>query len=373
MDVRIIMLLGSASEADAPESFGGVPIPLLDVLGRPMIHRIADRLRRFGFFAVTVIGDAGPQGARFLRRALRADFRWITAPPDSRWQAAQRVFADYAQSGADLVIVMRLGPYAEIDFEQLLQFHLDQNGRVTAVTDPEGGPLGTFVISASRRNDAAFLLRHQLQESRTPFVRYPYTGYANRLAGAADLRQLVVDAFCGRLQITPEGRELKPGVWVCQGARIHRAARLLAPAFIGERAKVRASAVLTRGSVLEHHAEVDCGTIVEDATILPYTRVGAGLDLAHAVVGFRKMTNLRRRVEVEISDPKLVSMASAAPLRVLNSAASLAGFLPVNFVRGLFGRCPAKASLPEAAEAPSTAIKATDSLPATDPALSNFR
>ena len=112
--------------------------------------------------------------------------------------------------------------------------------------------------------------------------------------------------------IRPVGKEIKPGVWVGEGARIHRKARVVAPAFIGAHSKIRASALITRGSVIEHHAEVDCGTVVENSTVLPFTYVGAGLDVMHSVVGFRRLSHLLRNVEVEISDDKLVGMSPAS-------------------------------------------------------------
>lgn len=372
MDVRAIVLLGAVAE-NSSEHISGVPIALLDVLGRSVLHRVTSQMRNGGFSRIRVIGDFGPQSSRILRRALPPEYELETATGDSLWRAAQHTFSQFAQDGADHVVIRRLGAYAEFDFEQLSQFHLNQNGRVTAVTDSEGELLGTFIVSASRRNDATYLLRHRLTSSRVPFVPFAFSGYVNRLSSAADLRRLAVDAFCGRAQILPEGNEIKPGVWVGDGARIHRGARVLAPAFIGERTRIRASAVVTRCSTVEHHAEVDCGTVVEDASILPYTTLGAGLDVAHSVVGFRRILHLRRMAEVEVFDPKLVGMAAAAPVRVLNRAAALAGFIPVNFLRGLFGRADNDPSLRDAVRSPSAALNAPDSLTATDPALSNYR
>jgi hypothetical protein len=112
---------------------------------------------------------------------------------------------------------------------------------------------------------------------------------------------------------------------------------LLAPAFIGRRAKVRASAVITRCSTVEHHSEVDFGTVLENSSVLPYTYVGAGLDANHAVLGRKRLAHLRRSVEIEISDPKLLGMrSSSAPVRTLASAVSLTSFLPLQLWRGLF-------------------------------------
>jgi NDP-sugar pyrophosphorylase family protein len=338
---------------------------MLDVLGRPLLARVADHLKDFGISNITAIADIGPSAKRFVTPVLCQNVAWLPAPGAALWRAAQEVFSRFAQNGADLVLVLRLNAYHELDYEKLIQFHLDSNARVTAVTDSQGAMLGTFAISASRRNDAAFLLRHSLQESRMPLVLYRFAGYSHRLATLADLRQLAVDAFCGRALIVPQGEEIKPGVWAAPGARIHRGARILSPAFIGRYARVRATAVITRCSALEHHTEVGRGTIVEDATVLPYTKLGAGLDVAHAVVGFGKVASLRRRVEVEITDSKLVGSVLSAPLRAWHQVLSLLAYLPVQFMRGLLGRPRLETpSLPVAVPARSEALTGTDSLPA---------
>src|SRR5512146_3031843 len=112
---------------------------------------------------------------------------------------------------------------------------------------------------------------------------YPFEGYINPLQDARDLRVLALDGFAGVAHIPPCGCEIKPGVWVADGARVHRTARLLAPCFVGARAKIRAASLLTRGCVVEHHAQIDCGTIVENSTVLPSATVGAGLDAVQSV------------------------------------------------------------------------------------------
>ncbi len=120
-------------------------------------------------------------------------------------------------------------------------------------------------------------------------------------------------------------------------------ARVLAPAFIGAHSKIRASALVTRDSVIEHHAEVDCGTVVENSTILPFTYVGAGLDVMHSVVGFRRMSHLLRNVEVEIHDGKLVGMSPVSTVsRLAGSTAALFAVLPKQIYRGFLRAGPAK-------------------------------
>jgi hypothetical protein len=82
--------------------------------------------------------------------------------------------------------------------------------------------------------------------------------------------------------------------------------------------------------------------------------------------------NLKRGVEVEFSDPRLVGEASAhAPLRALGSLLSLASFFPAQFLRGLFApshrECPA--SLPDAISAPAAAIEVPETIKASAPAV----
>jgi hypothetical protein len=234
--------------------------------------------------------------------------------------------------------------------------------RMTAVLDGSGLPLDVYAITGSRRNDAAFLFRHRLQQFRVAGINYEFHGYVNRLTSPHDLRNLAIDALMQRVQIKPDGEEIKPGVWVGRGAQVHRRARVLSPAFIGAGSRVRAAAVVTRCTALEHHTVVDCGTVVENVSTLPYTYLGAGLDVAHSVVGRSRVWNLKRNVEVEFADARLIGEASAnAPLRALGSLLSLASFFPAHFLRGLFApshrECPP--SLPDAITTPAAALEAS--------------
>ena len=83
-------------------------------------------------------------------------------------------------------------------------------------------------------------------------------------------------------------------------------ARVVAPAFIGRCCNVRRAAVVTRGSSLEHHSEVDCATVIDNSSVMPYTRVGAGLDVEYSVVGFHRYIACCGEVTVEIEDPRLI-------------------------------------------------------------------
>lgn len=351
MEMRAVVIVGGAK--GYLERIADVPMALLDVLGRPVLDHVIDRLQQQGVARIAVVGELPEKSS-----ALRRETVTLAHASGPLWRSAEAAFTEQAQ-GADVVLVFRLGAYLELNIEHLVQTHLDTAARVTAVVDQQGALLDHFVISASRRNDAAFLFRSELKQFRSGFEKYPFSGYCNRLKSAAGLRQLAIDAFSGDNHVVPQGKEIRPGVWVADGARIQRGARLLAPCFIGENAKVRAHAVVTRCSTVERDTCIDYGTVVENSSVLPHTSIGAGLDIVHSVAGFRRIANLARRAEVEITDPKLIDAGHrVAPVRALSQAASLASFLPMQLIKGMFnGQQSKPATLPQAVLAPSPALK----------------
>lgn len=380
MDLKALILVGGANGAGQvrpPEEFAGVPLAFLDVLGQTVTERVVQRLRRAGIADISLITSARGAAEPYLDRArLQAKISSTRVPENELWIAAEEKFEHFRQEGADLVLVLRLGPYLELDYEELVQHHIDKHCRMSAVTGDSGERLSTFVLDASRRSDASALFRSELQQVRDDCERFAMPSYVNPLQTPLDLRTLALDGLLEKNALRPAGHELKPGIWVGDGARIHRHARIVAPAFIGAYSKIRASALITRASAIEHHAEVDCGTVVENSTVLPFTYVGAGLDVMHSVVGFRRLAHLVRKVEVEISDSKLLGMFTSSALsRTAGSAAALFALLPKQMYRGFFGRSKRTrpAELPESLEAPAAALETPDvNEPASGQEVSEF-
>ncbi|MGZ4829456.1 MAG: hypothetical protein ACXV78_07425 [Candidatus Angelobacter sp.] len=341
MDIRGLLLANS--EHTEERSQAEAPLAILDVVGKSTLHRMAERLQQYGISSVSaVIETAAPSGVRNF--GLPSDVSCLSAARDRFWRTAESVFNEMAQSGAELVVLIRLGAYAEADFERLIQFHLDRRERVTQMASG-AQPLEIFCISASRRNDAASLFRTQLSHCRSECPLLQHEGYLNPLAAPRDLRQFAIDILTQQTQTCPPGKESKPGVWTAPGAMVEKGARVLAPAFIGSMARIRSGAVITRCSSVERHAEVDCGTVIENSTVLPFSYVGAGLDLAHSIAGMGRIVNLHRDVSVTIVDTKLIaSMPVASGKRLLTSAAEVLMYLPRLVFQGMFARTKAPQS-----------------------------
>jgi len=331
MDMRGLILV-SADDREDRLPFVAPPLPLFDVAGYSPLLRMAKRLESSGVSPVVAVVEEGQPG--FSRaQMLPPSIDCRPATPNGFWRAAENAFNDLAASGADLVLVVRMGAYAEIDFEKFVHSHLGRNCRVSRVIH-EAETLDILCISGSRRNDAASLFRSGLARCRSECEYFVHQGYINPLNDARDLRQLAIDILTLKTETPTAGREIRPGVWFAPGACIEKGARILAPAFIGASAVVRNAAVITRCSTIEHHAHVDCGTVVENCTVLPHTSIGACLDLTHSVAGAGQIVHLRRGVVVDVHDQKLLGRVS---LGVGARLADAAVNLPQRIWRGLFG------------------------------------
>jgi len=310
-----------------------LPLAQLDVLGAPLCVRMADALQAAGVSEVTVVTAFGhAEAPQFDGRV-----KFVKSSPETIEDDARDAYAALA-GGADALLLGRLNRYCEIDWRRLFAAHESSGERVTRAWAKATEPLDVYVVDPRFQRDVEFLFHSRLLHTRLETARYPLSDeeYVHPLRSAADLREIAQDGLHLRCGVRPVGREVRPGVWMGERARVDAGVRLVAPLYIGKAARVRTGAVITRGSSLEHHSAVDCGTVIENSTVLPFAMVGAGLDLTQTVVGAKKVFDLKRRVAVEIHDPALVTeSAHNAGVRVLAKAASLAAYVPLQFWRGL--------------------------------------
>jgi hypothetical protein len=269
--------------AAAAQNQIGTALAMVEVLGRSVVARLTDEVRRAGIEEISVFGSHGASNQQAWSRASQ---QWIIA----------------RQSGAEAVLVMRIGAYIEVDFKNALLFHVGHGRAITRAFDHEE-PLDFWILNPARISEDVDLLT-ALNE--TDAVRYVVSGCVNRLDHPRDLRRLVVDALTSRCSLRPLGEEIRPGVWLGESAQVHRDARLVAPAFIGRGAAIAEQCLITRCSSVESNCQIDYGTVVEDSSILSNTYVGIGLDLSHSIVDRSKLLNLERGVTLEIADPCVI-------------------------------------------------------------------
>jgi len=279
---------GCPSLAAAPVP-GGTPLVCVDVLGQSVASRFVEELRRCDVDTILLAGDASIQPSSY---------------DENPWLAVVKHLLDWHARGVESTIVVRLGAYADIDLKEFFQFHREHGQTVTRACDQEG-TLDAWVIDMAIVSEAMDLPAMLLTRSA---AQYFVNGYVNRLQHPRDLRRLVVDSLSNRCRLRPRGTEIRPGVWMEDGAQVHRDARIVAPAFIGRGTRIGEQCLITRSSNVESSCQIDYGTVVEDSSILSNSYVGIGLDLSHSIVDGSNLLNLERGVTLEIADPCVIRL-----------------------------------------------------------------
>jgi hypothetical protein len=286
-------------------------LPFVDVLGRSVLLRMLDRLKGADIEPIKILA-AIPQGlepGNVSRLKDDAPFR------------VRPMIEQFAQQGAQLVVCLRLGPYVEIDFAGLMQFHASKKASYTTVYHGNV-KLPLFVADLIRPAKTISALLDWLDAGQIASARFPFSGYVNELQTLSDLRRLAKGGLARESQLAPVGNELRPGIWLGPGAQVSNDARMVAPAYVGANSVIRKGALITRCSNIERDCEVDVGTAVEDSTLLPHTLAGPGLELVSAVVEGSSLHDLRRFTHISVEDGKILGSVSAAksPLGRIRSA-----------------------------------------------------
>jgi len=295
-------LSGSEPTARATNSSAspgqGTPLACVDILGRSVLDRAVDDLRQVGVDPITILADISLAPIRSdVDQSTRLPISWL----DDAWSGAAQILTAYKEGGIIATFVIGVSAYAELDLLDALEFHRQQHHVVTRAFDQQSA-LSVWVIDMAgiTGDDIVAVLQMPRQG------RYLVSGYVNRLGQLRDLRRLVVDSLNLRCRVRPQGSEIRPGVWMDEGAQVHRRARIVAPAFIGRGSKIEQQCLITRGSNVESNCHIDYGTVVEDSSILSNTYVGIGLDITHSIVNRSQLLNLERDVLLEIGDPGLI-------------------------------------------------------------------
>jgi hypothetical protein len=295
------------SQSVETQGFLDVPLECVEIVGCSVLERLIERFLAIDVHCISILAESAtlkrlPQfRSAYGNVSLRA-----VRDLDS---AISQELASFSQKGISHSFVNSANAYVETDLLDLFCFHRESRQPLTRTFDRDA-PLDLWVVDCSKLERAEFnfsLDRPAPEGTPNYFIRE----YVNRLLHPRDLRRLATDILRRSCETGPCGEQIRPGVWIDQGAEVHRRARLVAPAYIGCGSKVRADALITRFSDIERDCCVDSGTVIEDSSILANTTVGICLDLCHAVASGNMLWNLERDVAVEIVDSKVMRFTTA--------------------------------------------------------------
>jgi NDP-sugar pyrophosphorylase family protein len=314
-----IVVIGATGEIFSPENsrisllnaagkgknaLVGEPLACVEIAGRSMTERTIERLLAAGVENISILVTEKAHKPEFRARFDNVRVQVVSDVPT----AIREQLNAYAQAEIEHCFVSAADAYAETDLLDLFYFHREARQAVTSTFDRHGA-LALWVVACGQASEPNFEI--SMGRSAGDGASYFIREYVNRLNHPRDLRQFAEDTLRGRCESRPSGKQIRPGVWMDEKADVHRKARVVAPAYIGRGSEIRAEAVVTRFSSIEKDCCVDCGTVVEDSSILANTNVGIWLDVCHAVVSGKRLLSLSRDVTVEISDPTIMRQGSS--------------------------------------------------------------
>ncbi len=317
MGLGAIVVIGLEDEAScsaAPQEASGLlsqPLACFDVLGRSVSDRVIERFVRADADVVSVL----VQRESCIVKPSFVGFKNVEVQVVSDLCAAiYQKLKEYSRDGIEHAFVASANAYAETDLLDLFYFHRESRQTATRAIDCEG-PLNLWVVDCSKADCSKARptdCQNLLAQTETSGVSYFIREYVKRLMHPRDLRQFASDVLRGCCSVRPPGQEIKRGIWIDDGAEVHRRARIVAPAYIGCGSNVMQDTLITRNSNIEKDCCVDYGTVVEDSSILQSTHIGICLDVCHAVVNGNMLLSLGRNVVVEISDPSILRAGNTA-------------------------------------------------------------
>jgi hypothetical protein len=228
------------------------------------------------------------------------------------WPTVEACIANTFTYQAENTFLVRLCTYTEFHPEEVLQFSVANNSASVRIHD-RFGSVGTWLLNSGQATNLAKEFQGKAQE--LSIKTYFQDGYVNRLSGMRDLRRFVTDMFLSRCEARPQGCEVRSGVWIDDGAEVHKQARVVPPAYIGKNTTLGPASLVTRSSSVERDCNVEYGTVIEDSSILAGTYIGTGLDVIHSVVYGNTLVHLHQNMAMEITDEILIGPIVSSRLR----------------------------------------------------------
>ncbi len=221
---------------------------------------------------------------------------WLTSQSGKQNVASD--LSRIAHQGVERLLMIDLKSYAEIDLADFIRFHRDSKNAVTEAEDVRGR-LGVSLIDGNALRSADH--KYEMSCARVNSGRpYQFGGYAKRIACAKERQELVGDGLVGACAMRPSGTQIRENVWIGEGAQLADSVRVNGPTYIGARTIVRAGATVGPFASVEHDCVIDCGTAVEQATVLPHTYLAPGLLVRGASVDGGLLEDLSSGVVVDL-------------------------------------------------------------------------
>ncbi len=305
-----------------------VPKPMAPIANRPALYHILRLLRRHGMNEVVINLHHLPEAITDYfgdGRVIGMDITYTFEPELLGTAGGVKNNADFF--GGETFLVVSGDALTDVDLTGLIAAHRRTGSIATiavaevadpslygvVVTDDDDRVVGfqekpTRDEARSRLCNCGIyvfepeILSHILPEQFDDFgkrvfpdlLREHVAFHAQTISGywsdVGNLKEYVrgnQDALAGRVDVEMPGKEVRPGVWVDDGAEIAASARLEPPVVIGREAQIHEDVIIDGPSVIGDHCIVGAGAHVARGLILERSQVLPGSVMVDGVLGQR--------------------------------------------------------------------------------------
>ncbi|HEY7607051.1 MAG TPA: sugar phosphate nucleotidyltransferase, partial [Actinomycetes bacterium] len=313
------------------------PKPMLPVGNRPIMEHIVRHIRDHGFKDIVVT-------VQFLASQVRnyfgdgsdmeVDLAYATEPTPLGTAGSVR---NAAEMLGETFVVISGDALTDIDLDEVVSFHRRRGALATVVLKRMPNPLefgiviagddgrierflekpqwgqvfsdtintGIYVlepeifehIPEGEAADFAGDVFPQLLDQGAPLFGFVADGYWEDVGSLEAYQRAHQDILDGRVKVDVRGFQVRPGVWLGEGAELDPDAVLTAPVLIGDFTKVEAGARLREYTVVGSGVVVKRNAFLHRAIVHDNAYIGPGTSLRGCVVG--RSADVKRGGRVE--------------------------------------------------------------------------
>lgn len=316
-----------------------VPKPMVPILNKPAMEHIITLLRRHGINEIVAnlwylpeyiegyFGDGSDFGIKLSysrERELRGTAGGVLAAKDLLMPDDEEDTSGQG-SGSGTFILMAGDTLTCADLTRLIEFHKSRNALATIglkrVEDVSGfgivvtGDDGRILRFQEKpkpseaRSDLANTMIYVFEpeifdyipsqgtpdfgrdifpllvQEGVPFYGFPLDEYWCDIGTLEKYYAANRDILSGKAGLKLPGKEVREGIFVCEGTGLHRDITLHPPVFIGEHVTIGKGAIIGPYSVIGDSCEIGKEAIIARSIVWNNTRVRQGANLIDSIVG----------------------------------------------------------------------------------------
>lgn len=305
-----------------------MPKPLVPIANRPALHHILHLLKRHGFREVIMNLHHMPNaitGSFGDGSAVGMDIRYSYEPELLGTAGGVKNNEDFL--GGDTFLVVSGDALTDIDLTGLVAAHRRTGSLATIAVKEVGDPslYGVLVVDDDQRvvgfqekptreearsrlcncgiyvfepevfahilpgrfDDFGSRVFPDLLRGHVPFHAYAVESYWSDVGNLAEFVRGNADALTGRVEVEMPGTEVRPGVWVEEGAVVAASARIEPPVVLGRDCRVGGEAVIEGPTVIGDGCRVGEGAHVVRGLLMAGSSLGPGAMVVDGILAQR--------------------------------------------------------------------------------------